>query len=103
MSESKAKLVLFHLHIPKTAGTAVRDAVKRCLNQNSYLEFYPENPRNRDKCISELRENLESKPDVRFISGHFTFGVHEALGHDNYKYFTVLRDPVARFLSHYHH
>jgi hypothetical protein len=77
-----------HLHIPKTAGTAIRGAFlrakKQVLNANPAFAF------NRSK---------DGAADV--ISGHF--GYRSARTVPNPHIITVLRDPVDRFLSVYYY
>src|SRR5207253_2102954 len=42
------------------------------------------------------------RSDVRAVVGHFSFGIHEFVRSES-TYLTVLRDPVDRVVSLYHH
>jgi hypothetical protein len=95
--------ILIHMHIPKTAGTSVREALRRCLSPDEILEWYPKNPYTVDAWIPEFRELLERRPRTRVVTGHFVYGLHRAMENTTYKYFTVFRDPVSRIVSHYVH
>jgi len=44
----------------------------------------------------------EQLAQVRMLTGHFPFGIHELLP-GRPRYFTLLRDPVDRVLSYYYH
>jgi hypothetical protein len=109
-SEPAGALLVF-IHIPKTAGTTLRGI----LNMNE--------PGSRSKALGNVfkgggglsrvpSERLragrgpEFKPGVRLMRGHFPLGIREYL--PNYlpkgkelRFFTFLREPVDRTLSHY--
>ena len=84
-------------HVPKTAGTALRQLVR---------ERAPE------ACFAYDRQLSLVEPDLAFISGfraapppsvvmgHFSFGVHRWLGVPP-RYAIVLREPVDRVVSLY--
>lgn len=95
--------ILFHLHIPKTAGTSLREAFREALPDEEFLEWHPKNPYAVDESIEELRNVLAARPKTRVVTGHFLYGVHRALQGQSYCYATVMRNPVARALSHYMH
>lgn len=94
---------IFHLHIPKCAGTSVRTSVFGMLSDNLCLEFNSSDPFNLEISLKEFSLAISQKPSARFISGHFPYGCHKALGTDKFKYITVLRNPVDRILSAYRH
>lgn len=68
------------LHIPKTAGSAVRESMERCA-QKLFLFSTKGVPASMDGCD--------------LISGHFGYGFASG------SYVTVLRNPIDRALSHY--
>lgn len=89
---------LIFLHLPKTAGTTFDAVLSR--------QFRPEQ-------IHMLRserwlETLAAFPSlplaqreaIRLLKGHQPFGLHVHLA-PGARYLTVLRDPVARVVSHY--
>jgi len=89
--------VLF-MHIPKTAGTAFREAIAAhyALSEIAYL--YPTPP---GFLVDDLRAlPLEQLRAFRMVIGHFQFGMHQALPQKS-EYITIVRDPAARVLSQY--
>jgi hypothetical protein len=80
---------LLHLHVPKTAGTAVRAALERACNGT--LRVFPHYDEHKYKDLDS------SKYDV--YSGHYGFKTATGIGGD---IITVLRHPVDRYLSVYY-
>ncbi len=107
---------VFH-HVPKCGGTSVARALrKRCLlSQATVLpeasfrayEAYAGTGRREEMLINVLglREQMLLYlmfADTRCIAAHVAYSdiARERFG-DRYKFVTILREPVARFLSHY--
>jgi hypothetical protein len=80
---------LIHLHVPKTAGTALRDAFQRKFQGN--LRIFPE--------WNEASYQGIDPDNYDFFSGHIGFDTAARLSGD---IVTVLRHPVDRFISVYH-
>jgi hypothetical protein len=80
---------LIHLHIPKTAGAALRTALSRA--GGGALRVCPQS---REK---DLLSVDRARWDI--FSGHFGFDTARSLDGD---IITVLRDPVDRFVSVYY-
>jgi hypothetical protein len=80
---------IVHLHIPKTAGSAVRKAFERAAGGS--LRVFPH--------FEEERFTNVDPAQYDFFSGHFGFKTAATLGG---KLITVLRDPVDRFVSVYY-
>lgn len=107
---------VFH-HVPKCGGTSVGRALRKryILSQttvtpeSSYRAFEAFTGRtDREKMlvdVLDLREQMllyHMFEDIRGISLHVRFSpVAYAQFADSYKFITILREPVARFISHY--
>lgn len=83
--------LIYFTHIPKTAGTAFKRGIlesnfpKRVFSPKGFRQFA-----------------LNSYPDGSCISNHFPYGVHILKPLRKATYFTFLRDPVERSISHYY-
>lgn len=95
---------LIFLHITKTAGTTLKSILKD--------QFDP-------RTIATIQQNLNhpdfndilyddfvklapaQKNRIRFMRGHFAFGIHEHLVRP-FKYITMFRDPIERAVSWYY-
>jgi hypothetical protein len=89
--------ILF-MHIAKTAGTAFREAILKNYKQSQVAYLYSEPPGFLNRDLRALP--LEQRARLRFVVGHFQFGIHEALP-QNSCYVTIVRHPLRRILSHY--
>ncbi len=89
-----AEKVIF-LHIPKTAGTSVRQIVKKEYPGRQCLFIYSHSP----EFLASLQPRL---PAARAVYGHVSFGIHEILGIQG-RYVAFLRDPVRRVISFFNH
>jgi hypothetical protein len=122
MSAAERPVLLF-LHLPKTAGTTfTRLIYAEQLERNPNWEGWIAPRFHFAYGVLYLRENASygfyrdsyesafsaedlavlRRPDVEVISGHFTYGLHRFLDRPAV-YITILRDPVDRVLSLYHH
>lgn len=90
--------VLFFVHIPKTAGMTLVRILERQYGPESV--FFLDNDR-----LAESGRELESlsrtgtRP-LRVVRGHVPFGSHRFVARP-VTHVTLLRDPVARVVSHY--
>lgn len=118
---TRDRVVLF-LHVPKTAGGTVsgmfygqsdRDSIARG-NEKFYsygVYHYPGRHwgKSRAGFLKEPDFGFPSgvladlkRLDVRAVVGHFAFGLHRFID-ESCTYVTVLREPVDRVVSLYHH
>lgn len=88
-------MVVFLMHIPKTAGKTLQSIVRNNYADDEVFFTYP--PR---------RTQLAHHPRLhalKIVMGHFRFGVHAVVAPRPFAYFKFLRDPVAQVASHYGH
>lgn len=97
-SRRDERTIIF-LHIPKTAGTAIRDIVKGNYRKREIHNFPDIDAREAMEEFRRLPE--EDRRRFRAVLGHMWFGLHEAIPRPA-AYVTLLRDPVDRIVSHYH-
>ena len=100
------------MHIPKTGGTALREALFRAAPEALRLCDYgadspATSPLVRELCYGEdgdvrrLRAAVADRPQV-VLWGHFKSGRYAAL-RPEFRVATVLRDPAERVVSNYLH
>lgn len=98
--------VLCFVHVERAGGTSLRMIVQH--NHPSHVVPTPYRWPHDDGNVfrpEELRWLLRLFPATRSFGGHSVrsyLGYEEAIGRP-IRYFTFVRDPIARFLSHYHH
>jgi len=95
--------IIFHLHIPKCAGTSLRTSIFQSLPDHECIEWNSTNPYDLDISIDEFAATLSRHPNTRIVSGHFPYGIHSILKGKSFKYITILRNPIDRILSNYRH
>lgn len=93
-AEGEETKIIF-LHIPKTAGTSLRQVIKKEYPRSQCVFIYSHTP----EFLAAVRKKL---PRARMVYGHLSFGIHEILGIEA-RYVTFLRHPVRRVLSFYNH
>lgn len=96
--EMDRKALIF-LHIPKTAGTTLNRIIERQYSPLSIFTMDPYRIRATPERLRKLSESRRSH--LRMVRGHMYYGIHELLPQGG-TYFTVLREPVARFFSSYY-
>ena len=96
------KLLYAHVHIPKTAGTTLihllrRNFFPRCMDVRP---FAPSS--NGVFRAKDLRLSLRINPMLQCITGHSVRATSDLeTVVPTIRYFTILRDPVKRFISAY--
>jgi hypothetical protein len=89
---------IIFLHIPKTAGTSLRQLIEKEYPGNECLYLYYPSPYQAE-VINHIHEKL---PTAKVLYGHVPFGIHQLLGIQG-KYIAFLRDPIKRVISFYNH
>lgn len=88
------------IHIPKSGGTTLNEIIERQYQPQEVCSLYPSSDSLSPEEQEELRNALSSKS--RLIRGHLPFGEH-LLFDESVRYFTVLREPIERTISHYYY
>ena len=86
------------LHIPKTGGMTLRTALKWIYGPGSCYSLPSDGSLRPDALFQNLPRHAVQ--DAGLICGHLLFGLHRHLD-CACRYFTLLRDPVRRVISHY--
>jgi hypothetical protein len=87
------------LHIPKTAGTSLRELLSHMYGGERCLFLYGREFEGGPDTLAALRRDAGR---AAVVYGHMPFGVHEALGLRPF-YVAVLRNPVERVVSFFRH
>jgi hypothetical protein len=95
--ERRQPTVLF-MHVPRTAGTAFRDAITPNYRQAEIAYLYPDPPGFLVENLSLLP--LQQRRGFRLVIGHFRYGVHAWLPQESI-YVSVVRHPLSRVISQY--
>lgn len=99
-------MTYFFIHTPKTSGTTFVDVLSRD-PRNDIGYFYPSSGEVYDfeKTIkSRPYDHKEANPDwqrFNFIVGHYTYGMHQVLEAEHFRYIGTIREPVSHFISTY--
>jgi hypothetical protein len=99
MIEPMDQRALIFLHIPKTAGTTLNRIIEWQYNPLTIFTMDPYRIRATPERLKKLPEARRRR--LRIVRGHFYYGIHEFLP-QGATYITMLREPVARFLSAYY-
>lgn len=109
-----SKLIAF-VHVPKTAGTTLNTIFRDVYGTAATCKVMmrgmswavPRWPWWPQQLISpgslrRFRQRLQSNHELRVVHGHFDMTLAAELPADT-DYITLLRDPIERAISHYHH
>jgi len=90
--------MIIFLHIPKSGGTSLITSLANIYGDKFVRVHSPNFGQLKSKYQnSELR--LPEKCEI--VSGHFSFGWHEVFKIEKFNYFSIMREPVSRVISHY--
>jgi hypothetical protein len=110
----RADPVPLFLHIPKTAGTTLTQCIYQQYRTDQYrkeeggffvqgIYYFPADlHEDRETVISPHAARALGRGDLRAVVGHFSFGIHQYVNKP-WTYVTLLRNPVDRIVSLYHH
>jgi len=89
---------IIFLHIPKTAGTSLRQIIEKEYPGKACIRLYHPTPY-QPNVIKQIQAQL---PTAQTLFGHVSFGIHDVLGIEG-DYIAFLRNPIDRVLSLYNH
>ncbi|MFC7052454.1 sulfotransferase family 2 domain-containing protein [Hansschlegelia quercus] len=99
--------MIFSVHIPKTAGTSFRNALKERYGDRLALYYGPNDPATHPllkvsrRALADQVPALESA-GIEVLHGHYTLDtVKDAVDDPSRQVITWLRDPIDRLVSHY--
>jgi hypothetical protein len=102
------------LHIPKTGGTTLKNCIYAQYKAHEYYQleegrlvdgiyYYPAGlHKEPDAAIPAKAIRALERHEIRAVVGHFSFGIHLYVNRP-WTYITMLRDPMDRVVSLYHH
>ena len=95
----------FFNHIPKSAGTRFKTLLSQGLGLNEIYLFY--SPKHHLDRAEKLVKKLKKGYKIKLLMGHIGFGLDKHIKTKiedvNFKYITILREPIARVVSMYKH
>ena len=91
---------LIFMHIPKCGGTTLKTILNRAVPESRRFRLGSD--------IAGSRVALAALPDserlhIDLLYGHLSYGWHELLFPRQAWYFTIVREPVERVVSHYNY
>lgn len=93
------RVTLLISHIPKTAGTSLRELV-RAHHPDALFVYEGQLTLGTRNLEFMLEFSKNTPPSV--VMGHYGYGAHRLLAVEP-RYVTILREPIARVVSLYHH
>ncbi len=85
--------IVAFVHIPKTAGTSIVHHLSQFIGREHACDL-------RGSPVKPHAFDLGRRRETRFVAGHFEYGIHIHFLRSPL-YFTVVRNPIDRFLSWY--
>jgi len=88
------------VHIPRTAGGTLKEVLSRAFPEGTVNDAgnVLNNPERTAEKLRKLRY-----AESRILIGHVPYGVYRAHMPAPVRYVTLLREPVDRVVSHFHH
>ncbi len=100
LNKSNSPKIIF-LHIPKSAGTTFKTILWQQVFPSRIYYLY-EWGNHKDRIIQLQHLLKERKKKISLIMGHIGYGIHSYLP-GKYQYVTMIRNPLKRVVSMYHH
>ena len=89
--------LVYLLHIPKTAGTSLREAIARVPKLRMLFVYHDPRYLMFEQMKTFSRDALD---DMDVVCGHFPYGAHNCSSR-RFKYISILRDPASFMKSYY--
>jgi hypothetical protein len=106
VSDDPTRTLDVFLHIPKAAGTTLSRILRTNLGPSAWRTanvFKGEGGLDPEPAYERMIEQIAEVPDARLVTGHVPLGIDEHMPADwKVRYFTCLREPVERAISHYY-
>ena len=87
------------LHLPKAAGTTLKDILRRQYQPNEVYELDGTQFIQAQEDFKQLDQAEKAK--IKILMGHMYFGLHQFLDSPA-TYITMLREPIDRVISYYY-
>jgi len=100
-SQRTSPLIIF-IHLPKTGGTTMRSVLEQQYGGAQIFKVPPPSATGKQKIDDFSKLPPEERDTFKVVYGHFDYGAHIGLEETNFTYFTILRNPVDRVISHYY-
>jgi hypothetical protein len=111
VTQPRGSEVCLFLHIPKTAGTTLKNRIYHAYsvpgdNGNWFhdgIYYFPYGFHKAEQPgFTQVVREMFARDDLRAVTGHFWYGAHAFIPRPCF-YITLLREPVDRVVSLYHH
>jgi hypothetical protein len=101
LGRQKGQVAIF-LHIPKSGGMTVYDILNREYGRSHIYTFSGGRHRLQHDVDKFKALSIQERNSFSLLRGHNPFGIHKLL-QTHFSYITILRDPIARVVSHYYY
>jgi hypothetical protein len=93
----------YFLHIPKTGGASLNHILRQNFAASKMLSLKGGNRKETVEYLKNLSEKKRKKIKIVYGYMHFPFGIHKLINSkgENFKYFSIMRNPIQRVISHY--